>query len=99
MKTRQPDGAHKTQSRQERATSSIMNCAAFMMAVWAAIHRKRNRSGASPRLREVFTDNLRGQSLYVQLAQGPLPSALNRSDLTQQQVLASEASTCQSDAE
>lgn len=41
---------------------------------------------------------LRGKSLCMQLAHDPLASALSRSEFTQKQVLASEASTHQSDA-
>jgi hypothetical protein len=41
---------------------------------------------------------LRGHSLHVQLADGPLVSALGQSKLTEKQVLAPEASTRQSDA-
>jgi hypothetical protein len=52
----------------------------------------------APRRLFAVVAGLRGHSLHVQLADGPLVSALGQSKLTEKQVLAPEASARQSDA-
>ncbi len=79
-----------------RATSSIISCVPFMMAVWVAI---RNDPAATHPVCAKCSPSTCEDSLFICVSRMILSlSALSRSKLTQKHVLASEASTRQSDA-